>query len=149
MKRIVSGKQLAIVVFALGVTAGCASTAQEPAPAGPSPEANQAIGAAKGAVAKATSLNWIWRDTEKLLSQAEAAAAEGDNAAAIKLANEAREEAELAVNQYYLEKAKALHAKASAGKSMSAPHKEVLSAASEAIRNAEGKKAYDMLAAYE
>ena len=73
------------------------------------------------------------------------AAAEGDNDTAIKLANKARSEAELAVNQYYLEKAKFLYAEASSAQGLNADQQETLAAGGEAIRNAEGRKAYDLL----
>ena len=145
MRRIFTGKQLAIVVLAFGVAAGCASSPKETAAPGPSAEATQAIDGAKAAIAQAASVDWLWRDTEQFLAEAEAAAAEGDNATAIKLANKARDEAELAVNQYYLEKAKFLSAQAKASKTLSASQKSTLNAADEAIRNAEGRKAYDML----
>ena len=145
MKRIFTGKQLGIVVLALGVAVGCATTPQEPAAPSASAEATQAIDGAKAAIAQAKSVDWLWRDTEKFLSEAEAAAAEGDNATAIKLANKARDEAELAVNQYYLEKAKGLYAEASSAQGLNADQQETLAAAGEAIRNAEGRKAYDLL----
>ncbi len=145
MKRIFICKQLAILVLALGVSAGCASTAKEPEAAGPSAEATQAIDGAKASVAQAKAVDWVWRDTEEFLAQAEAAAAEGDNATAIKLANKARDEANLALNQYYLEKSKFLFAAASTAKGLSADQKKTLAAADEAIGNAEGRKAYDLL----
>jgi len=145
MKRIFTSKQLGIVVLALGVAVGCASTPKEAPPPGPSAEATQAIDGAKAAIAQAKSLDWVWRDTESFLSEAEAAAAEGDNATAIKLANKARNEADMAVNQYYLEKAKVLFAEASAAQGLSADQQQTLAAAGEAIRNAEGRKAYDLL----
>jgi nucleoid-associated protein YgaU len=64
---------------------------------------------------------------------------------AIKLANKARDEAELALNQYYLEKAKVLFGEASAAQGLNADQQRTLEAAGEAIRNAEGRKAYDLL----
>ena len=75
MKRIFTGKQLGIVVLALGVAVGCATTPQEPAAPGASAEATQAIDGAKAAIAQAKSVDWLWRDTETFLSEAEAAAA--------------------------------------------------------------------------
>ena len=126
--------------------AGCA-TAPKEEPADAMAEVTQAIDAAKAAVAKAKSLNWIWRDTESTLKKAEeeAASAEPNKALAIKLANKARDEAELAVNQYYLEQSKVLYQEASASSALSAEQQNTLSAADAAIRNAEGRKAYDML----
>ena len=145
MKRILSGKTLVTIVLALGLVAGCATTPQEqPAPEGPS-EVTKAIDNAKSAIATAKSLGWIWRDTEKFLSDAEAAASKGDDATAIKLANKARSEAELAVNQYYLEEAKVLYTEAGSSSGLTAEQQNTLTAAGAAIGNAEGRRAYDML----
>ena len=145
MKRILAGKQLITVILALGVVVGCATTPQEPAAPTASAEATRAIDGAKAAIAQAKSLDWLWRDTEKFLKEAEAAAAKGDNDTAINLANKARNQAEQAINQYYLEKAKVLYGEAGAVEGLSAQQQSTLSAAGEAIRDAEGRKAYDML----
>ena len=145
MNRFFPSKQLAIVVLALGMAAGCATAPKEPAAPSASAEATQAIDGAKAAIAQAKSVDWLWRDTEQFLAEAEAAAAEGDNATAIKLADKARSEAELALNQYYLEKAKMMYEKASAVRGLSAGQKQTLAEAGTAIHNAEGRKAYDLL----
>ena len=147
MKIIRTGKALVPVILALGVVAGCATTPKEqPAQVekGPS-ESAQAINNAKSAIAGAKSVNWIWRDTEKFLKQAEAAAAKGDEATAVKLANKARSQAIEAVNQYYLEEAKVLYAKVGNAGGLTAGQKNTLAAAGSAIANAEGRKAYDLL----
>ena len=91
--------------------------------------------------------NWIWRDTESFLKQAEdeAAKPDGDMDLAIKLANKARSQAELAVNQYYLEKAKVMYNEASAVSGLTANQQNSLADAGRAIQNAEGRKAYDLL----
>lgn len=68
-----------------------------------SSSADQAISAAEAAIAEANSNDWIWRDTEKFLSQARAAAEKGDDATAIKLADKARNQAQLAIKQYHIE----------------------------------------------
>jgi hypothetical protein len=49
--------------------------------------------------------NWIWRDTEDLLKEAQAAADSGDNAKAIELSDKAKYQAEAAIIQYNHEKA--------------------------------------------
>ena len=146
MKRMISGKQLLPIAMVLGLVVGCASTPPAPAPDNMA-EVNQAIDAAKAAIAKAKSLNWIWRDTEKFLKEAETEAAAGPSHkdAALKLANKARNQAELAVNQYYLEKAKVMYKQAAAVSGLSDAQKGTLSEADKAIRNAEGRKAYDLL----
>jgi nucleoid-associated protein YgaU len=141
----VTVKQLVPAVLALILAAGCATTPEPAAPTGPSSEVTQAIDAAKAAIAKAKSVDWLWRDTEKFLKQAEEAAAAGDDAKAIALANKARGEAEMAVNQYYLEKSKVLFAEANAASGLSDAQRSTLAAAGTAIQNAEGRKAYDLL----
>lgn len=98
-------KHLAIVLLTLSVAIGCASQQKQetpPASAGPS-ASSVAIANAKAAMKKASSLGYLWRDTGKILKKAEAAAAKGDEDAAVKLANDARSQAEMAVKQYYLE----------------------------------------------
>ena len=146
MKRISIGRQLIIVAMALGLVAGCATAPKEPAePAGDSGAVTRAIDSARAAIASAKSLDALWRDTESMLAQAEKAAAGGDDATAIKLANKARNQAEIGVNQRYLEMAKVLYAEASASQGLSADQQNTLAAAGDAIRNAEGRKAYDML----
>ena len=79
MKRTIFGKQLVPVVMVLGLVVGCAS--KPPAPVHDNmAEVNQAIDGAKAAIAKAKSLNWIWRDTEKFAKEAQAAAGEARKA---------------------------------------------------------------------
>ncbi len=112
MMQIPPLKIVVVAVASLGFAAGCAQQQTQPepqpapapvAPKGPS-EAEKAIADAKAAISKAKSLDWIWRDTEKFLKKAEAALAKGDEAKAIKLANKAKLQADLAVEQYYLER---------------------------------------------
>ncbi len=97
-------KHLGVLLLTVTMAVGCASQQkQEPAPE-PGPSASSvAIANAKAAIKKADSLGYLWRDTGKILKKAEAAAKKGDEAAAVKLANQARNQAELAVKQYYLE----------------------------------------------
>lgn len=61
--------------------------------------AAKAIEDARAAVKKAESVNGLWRDTESLIKQAEAALAQGNEATAIKLAQKAMKEAELGYQQ--------------------------------------------------
>lgn len=146
MKLLCSCKHLLIASLAVFVVAGCASTPKPVMPAGPSAEVTQAIDAAKAAIAQASGVDALWRDTADFLKSAEEAAASGDNETALKLANKARSQAEIGVNQHYLEKAKVLYEQASAVRGLSAAQQKALSAAGDAIRNAEGRKAYDLLA---
>ena len=146
MKRTVFGKRLVSLALVLGLVVGCASAPPEDT-GDKNAEVTQAIDAAKAAIAKAKALDWIWRDTEKYLKQAEneANAADGQKSLAIKLANKARDQADMAVNQYYLEKAKMMFDEASAIQGLNANQTNTLSDADKAIRNAEGRKAYDLL----
>jgi nucleoid-associated protein YgaU len=145
MKRNVFGGQLVAVFLVLGVLAGCASTPKESTVDQGGVEADQAIAAAEAAIAKAKANEWIWRDTEKFLKQAQEAAAKGDSDTAVQLANKARSQAEGALNQYYLEQAKIMLDEASAAQGLSASQQNTLSEADKAIKNAEGRKAYDLL----
>lgn len=109
MKKSTSVKFLTSIVFSSLIFAGCASQAKAEATAEAaskaSPAAMTAISTASEAIKKAKANDWIWRDTEKFLKKAQAAADKGDSAAAIKLANKARHQAETAVTQYNFETA--------------------------------------------
>ncbi len=107
------GKQIAIVILAAGLVSGC-STADKATSAAKSavsavtggsasPAAASAISDAKSAISTAKANNWIWRDTEKFLKQAEEAAKGGDEAKSIKLASKAKDQAEMAVQQFKME----------------------------------------------
>jgi hypothetical protein len=150
MKKITFGKLLIPValVLGLGLVTGCSSSPKEPE-ADSMADAAKAVDAAKAAVAEANSLHWIWRDTEEFLAEAETelAAGAGHQEKAIELANKARNQANLAVNQYYLEKAKFLYQDASGSAGLTTKQRNTLSEAQKAIRSAEGRKAYDLLAA--
>ena len=107
MKKRLSAKLLAIALLAVGLNAGCAESPKKEAAASASkasPEATAAIANAAGAIKTAKANEWIWRDTEKFLKEAQAAADKGDNGAAIKLANKAKFQAEAAVVQFNHEK---------------------------------------------
>jgi nucleoid-associated protein YgaU len=100
-------KYLAVVLLPVFFFAGCASQQQQEAPPakvdkGPS-ASSIAIADAKASINKAKSLGYLWRDTEKMLKKAEKLASEGKEDAAVKAANAARTQAELAVKQYYVE----------------------------------------------
>ena len=84
------------MLLAISLVVGCAGTPQ-------SGDAEAAIAAAKAANARAAAENYEWRDTGKLIKEAEKALKDGDSDKAIKLANKARKQAELAVKQKYSE----------------------------------------------
>jgi len=97
MKNRNFAKLLALMALVLGLAVGCASAPkEEKMEAKPiSPEAAQAIAAAKAAIKAAKEVGGLWRDTEKFLKKAEKAAKAGDDKAAIKLAKKAQRQAEL------------------------------------------------------
>lgn len=94
---------LAAAALSLGLLAGCATTGDEGAGA-----AEQAIADAKAANAEVAALGWEWRDTSKLIKDAEAALANGDDEKALTLANQALAQAEAAKAQAAAEKEKFL-----------------------------------------
>ena len=96
-------KLLSTALLTLWLTSGCAGQSSKDTASKASPEATAAIANANDAIAAAKSNDWIWRDTEKFLGQAKAAADTGDNAKAVKLADKAKFEAEAAVQQYNYE----------------------------------------------
>jgi hypothetical protein len=105
MKKLRSVKLLATVLLSCSVSAGCAGQATKNAGTSQaSSEARQAIKNASDAVSMADANNWMWSETEDLLKQAQAAAEKGDNASAIKLADQAKFQAEAAIVQYNYEK---------------------------------------------
>lgn len=99
MKKPRIAKLFAVALLTAGLTTGC-EMIKEP---GPSPEAVSAISAAKAANKKAKAARYEWRDTGKFIKKAQAAADKGDNEKAIKLANKAKTQAELALKQAQLE----------------------------------------------
>ena len=88
----------ALLSSALGI--GCTAQQTKESAAMASPEATAAIAAASAAIKSAKANDWIWRDTEKFLKQAQEAADKGDTSTAVKLANKAKFQAEAAVIQY-------------------------------------------------
>jgi nucleoid-associated protein YgaU len=97
-------KNLLVAALTLGLAVGCASKEpKEEEAGGPSAAAKNAIYSAKLANAKAAKLGHEWRDTGKMIQDAEKAAAAGDNDTAISLADKARAQAEAAIDQYYRE----------------------------------------------
>jgi Sec-independent protein translocase protein TatA len=105
MKKTKILKLAAVALISSGLVVGCASTEQ---PAAPTPEVKQecptaaaknAIYSAKIKLARAEKLGYAWRDTGKMIADAEKAAAECDSEKAIALANKAAEQAEDAIAQ--------------------------------------------------
>ncbi len=68
-----------------------------------SSEASSAIASAEAANKAAKNVNYEWRDTGKVIKKAKAADKAGDTKAAIKLANKAEKQAQIAAAQYVSE----------------------------------------------
>lgn len=100
-----TARLFSVALLSLGLITGCAST-EETADA---PSAAQVIADAKAANAEAKALNNEWRDTGKLIEDAEAKLAAGDEAAALALANEAMAQANAAIDQANAENKKFLN----------------------------------------
>ena len=104
MKTRLPVKLLTVAVLSTALSVGCAAQQTKESASMASPEATAAIAAASAAIKKAKANDWVWRDTEKFLSEAQQAADKGDTATAVKLANKAKFQAEAAVIQYNHEK---------------------------------------------
>ncbi len=164
-----NNNRLMLTAAVAALLAGCASTPKEqpptveaaPAPAaapaqpaGPSPEelaaraeAQAAIERAREKIAEARELGALWRDSEAKLSAAEEAFAAGDYARAKRLAEQAAREAELAINQHYLEKARPLIEEGQALRGRMTPEEAGrLSQAEQAYQAKEGQRAYELIA---
>ena len=105
-----SARLFSVALLSFGLITGCASTDE----AADSISAEQAIADAKAANAEAKAANYEWRDTGKLIEQAEEKLAAGDEDGAIALANQAKQQAEIAVAQAEAENQKFLNANAAA-----------------------------------
>ena len=79
---------LTAAVLSLGLMAGCATTGDDATSI-----AEQAIADAKAANADAKALGYEWRDTGKMIKEAEKALADGDAEKATSLANAAKKQA--------------------------------------------------------
>jgi len=97
MKMTTILKYASLTILILGIAVGCSSTSQESACT--PQQAKDAIAAAKAANERAKSMDNEWRDTAKIIEQAEKAQADGKCEEAVKLANQARNQAENAVAQ--------------------------------------------------
>lgn len=79
-----------LIIAALAVAIGACATGPDPSPT---------IAEAEKEIKVAKSMNYLWRDTEKFLKQAKAAAKDGDNEKANKLAKKALFQAKAAQKQ--------------------------------------------------
>jgi len=108
-------KLAAVALISSGLVIGCASDSTEEVVApveeaevqkGPNAAAKNAIYSAKVKLARAEKLGYAWRDTAQLIKDAEKAAAAGNNDEAVRLANQAAEQAEDAIAQHNAEAAR-------------------------------------------
>lgn len=100
MKIFTAIKNAVAFALILGFMVGCATAPQQEEPAAPTAaEAQAAINEANAAIAEAKAAGALWRDTAKILAEAEAALKAGDTARAVELANRARRQAENALAQ--------------------------------------------------
>jgi len=102
MKTSFHVRLLSTALLSLWLVNGCASNSTNSGSKASS-DATAAITNANDAIKVAKGNDWLWRDTEKFVKQAQEAADAGDSAKAIKLANKAQFEAEAAVEQYNME----------------------------------------------
>ena len=100
-----TARLFSVALLSLGLITGCASTDE----ADDSPSAAEAIAEAKVVNAEAKSLGYEWRDTGKIIKQAEAKLAAGDEAGALALANKAIKQANTAIAQADYENKKFLN----------------------------------------
>ena len=84
-----TARLFSVALLSLSLITGCASTGDAE-----SVSAEQAIAEAKTANAAAKAANYEWRDTGKMIEEAEAKLAAGDEEGAIALANTAKAQAE-------------------------------------------------------
>ncbi len=124
-----TARLLLIAFLSLGLIAGCATTDEDSGMSA----AEQAIADAKAANAAAKAAGNEWRDTGKLIKKAESALAAGDEATAEKLANKARRQAEIALQQAKAEEEKFRN-------SLSAADRAALAAAASRNAGAAGDK---------
>lgn len=85
--------------FALSQVDGAKDKGSSPAPSGTQAQAEQAIADAETARKKAASARGEWRDTKKMIKDAEGLMKSGEFEAAIKMANQAKRQGELGYEQ--------------------------------------------------
>lgn len=95
-------KKVLALLVAAGITLGaCAGSQESSVTKG---DAESAITAAKHELKRAKAIDYAWRDTGKLIKKAEAAMKDGDLDKAVDLANEAKMQSTLAIQQQKREK---------------------------------------------
>ena len=92
-------KKYLITAFLALFLAACAGTTAKEGDAAPD-QVSTAISEAEAAAEKADSVGFLWRDTEAMIEEAKKAAEAENYDKALKLAEEARRQSELAYQQY-------------------------------------------------
>ncbi|MDY6979537.1 MAG: SoxXA-binding protein [Pseudomonadota bacterium] len=96
-------KTLAALTVGAWLMAGCAGMGGESAEQAQQ-RYEQAMAAAQSAYDKVYAVEFAWRDSADLMKAAQKAAEKGEYDKAAKLANQSRQESELAYNQYLEQK---------------------------------------------
>jgi len=136
------------VLMVLGIMVGCASTPTEE-PSDAKSEAAAAIAKAKELQAEASALGYEWRDTGKMIKEAEAAYASDDYATATSKANAATAQLETAIDQYYLQQAKFKLDKYEGMGGLTDEQAAMLANAKDLYLQAKGRAAYDAIMEFE
>ena len=137
---------IAIGLVTLGFAAGCATTS-EPETTVVSDDcqaAERGIADAKAAYKEADALGAAWRDTEKMIGEAEAALKAGDCTKAKTLAADAKSQGDMALNQYYLEKARFKYEQLKNTSGLTAEQQAMLAELEAALKANNGRLAYDL-----
>lgn len=88
-------KKIAILAMTAALTLAACATQKHT-----QQDASSAISAAEQELSRAKKVNYVWRDTGKLIKKAKAAAKEGEFDKAIKLANKAKMQSTVAMRQH-------------------------------------------------
>jgi len=92
-------KIFAGIALATLLLSGCATTGSSDSSAATQESYNAAVAAAKSSIKIAKKANYEWRDSGKILKKADKVAKSGDFEKAIKMANKAKRQGELALAQ--------------------------------------------------
>lgn len=106
-----TARLISVALLSLGLMAGCATTEEDSGMT-----AEQAIAEAKAINAEAKAVGYEWRDTAKMIEDAEKALAAGDEAKAMDLANKAKKQAQDAIAQQKAENEKFMNGMSDADK---------------------------------
>jgi nucleoid-associated protein YgaU len=139
-----------LALLSIGLTVGCASKqpvaedAARPAVTDDgSAAAKKSIGTASSLYKEAVSMGAAWRDTGDMIKEAEALFADGKFAESKALADKAAQQSRVAMNQWYVEEARAIINRVK-DRGLDGELKEKLAAVEAAIADRDGRRAYDL-----